>query len=518
MFAIYSITILSLPYAECEQIFNEPREKLLSRYLSATRIALSRARFMSTTSLVVLQALFLYIFTIRETSEARLIFSLNGVALRVAEGMGLHRDGTSLGLSPFETEMRRRIWWQMKLHDWRTASLAGLNKYNIQDVHPDSPKPPININDNQIYPSMTQPPVSVDGATDMIFCLLRIEFGSNSSSPAVKMVQASKHGSGWDETWSKQGIQDQEQMIKEFQDRVESKYLRYCDPAEPLHLMAMIIARSAADIYRFVSHHPRKWRSGKDMPEHERNAAWRASIRLVEKFNMVQSNPQLVHLAWHSYYHMHWDAIIHMLDMLRATPLMPDADKAWQLIGTIYKNNPQIISNMKKPMHIAVASLSLKAIDARKMALETVGRVDEETPEFIAILREQRDLAKLQKTMRARQGEQTNEAYQQHNLDAQMAKNQTVLGSLNVQDNILEHGQPLISSHEDAAATISDDSFWFVQSFDDGPLRNGNGYSNYNLNDVQAPDVAMGDSIDQAFDWMQWDALMSNRNFDMTWS
>ena len=41
--------------------------------------------------------------------------------------MGLHRDGELLGLKPFETEMRRRLWWQIIMLDSKYAILSGLS-------------------------------------------------------------------------------------------------------------------------------------------------------------------------------------------------------------------------------------------------------------------------------------------------------------------------------------------------------------------------------------------------------
>jgi hypothetical protein len=43
--------------------------------------------------------------------------------------MGMHLDGILLGLSPFETEIRRRIWWQLRMYDFRAAELSGQAKF-----------------------------------------------------------------------------------------------------------------------------------------------------------------------------------------------------------------------------------------------------------------------------------------------------------------------------------------------------------------------------------------------------
>lgn len=54
----------------------------------------------------------------RTRARPAALFSLTGIASRIAERMGLHRDGTTLGLSPLRSEERRRIWWQVSsYHD-----------------------------------------------------------------------------------------------------------------------------------------------------------------------------------------------------------------------------------------------------------------------------------------------------------------------------------------------------------------------------------------------------------------
>jgi hypothetical protein len=97
---------------------------------------------------------------------------LNGVIVRIAQKMGLHRDGESLGLSPFETEMRRRIWWQIILLDAVYALMSGLGQ-SLLPRHWDT-KEPRNINDADLFPTMTKVE-SREGPTDMIFCLVSYE-------------------------------------------------------------------------------------------------------------------------------------------------------------------------------------------------------------------------------------------------------------------------------------------------------------------------------------------------------
>lgn len=61
MFVIYFAAVTSLAPDECREILGEDRDALMSQYRFATEQALSRAGFLSTQELVVLQALVIFL-------------------------------------------------------------------------------------------------------------------------------------------------------------------------------------------------------------------------------------------------------------------------------------------------------------------------------------------------------------------------------------------------------------------------------------------------------------------------
>jgi hypothetical protein len=85
MFAIYGTAVMSLNDTECQARFAETQKLLLLRYTRAAERALSRARFMGTTNLTVLQALVLHLLAVRDIYEPRALYSLTGVAIRAAQ-------------------------------------------------------------------------------------------------------------------------------------------------------------------------------------------------------------------------------------------------------------------------------------------------------------------------------------------------------------------------------------------------------------------------------------------------
>jgi hypothetical protein len=366
MFAIYSAAVMSLQDEECKRLLGGSKGTFLARYTKSTKAALSRANFMSTTDIVVLQALILHLLSIRGVSEPRAVWSLSGVAVRIARGMGLERDGIALGLPPFETEIRRRIWWQLKSLDYQTAELCGLSKFRELESGPGSTNRPAYANDDQLQPGMTSVPTESSKLTDTAFVALKYELLSFGTSLVNSICKEGSDSSQWERhVASEPDRADSEAALRKLEDCVETRYLRYCDPSQPLHLMTMLFARCAVNTVKFMMHHPRRWNHITQMPADERQFVWKISLSLLKQHCMLQSSPQLEPFAWIAVHAMQWHSFIYLLDVLRAYPHSTGAKKAWRLVEKTYDNNPAMTTDSWKPIHVAVASLCLKAYDAR---------------------------------------------------------------------------------------------------------------------------------------------------------
>lgn len=102
-----------------------------------------------------------------------------GIALRMAVGLGLHRELPLWSISPFEREVRRRVWWVIYTFDAGAAVTFGRP---IVRLHPESQKPrspdiqllpsaeadvhPVrNVWDRSFPPSSRSPPAPIDDPT-----------------------------------------------------------------------------------------------------------------------------------------------------------------------------------------------------------------------------------------------------------------------------------------------------------------------------------------------------------------
>lgn len=69
----------------------------------------------------------------------------------------LKKEGERLGLSPFQADIRRRLWWHLLSRDTRAGEDHDLETSNGYLLTSDVDLP-ANINDYDLTPEMKEPP------------------------------------------------------------------------------------------------------------------------------------------------------------------------------------------------------------------------------------------------------------------------------------------------------------------------------------------------------------------------
>ncbi|OAP61341.1 hypothetical protein AYL99_03544 [Fonsecaea erecta] len=175
-YAIYFAAVTALCHENSDDTAVDPHRenmKLLKRFKLALDRLLLVTDVMNQPDVTALQALAIYVTCLRVHEVGRSVWVLNGLAIRLAQSIGLHRDGTSLQLSPFETEMRLRLWWHLCVLDSRAPEDQGFQP--TVDITNRDLRLPLNVNDNQLYPDMASFPEESNGWTEMSFFLIQTE-------------------------------------------------------------------------------------------------------------------------------------------------------------------------------------------------------------------------------------------------------------------------------------------------------------------------------------------------------
>lgn len=387
MFSIYLLAITSLQLEECESMFGDTQANLLSRFSHGAQQALINAKFMKSLSLTTLNALGLYLLAVRSVYDAHSFWLLTGTAVRIAQRLGLHRESGNQ-FSVFETEMRRRTWWQIVFLDGQASKLAGagfpagLADFEVQL--------PLNVSDSDLSPNMKEPPTEKEGATEMIFCSLRYEVAKSlrDSGTFVK-----DRGAQWLTATGPELMAEKDRAIDALESRLREKYVRYCDPSIPLHLLAIYVSKSVVCNMRLRAHHPRQYPDkGASMPQSEKDMLLRESLHELEISAFGQQEKIVRGYLWHIHVHFHLDAFIYILSELRYRNSGDLVERAWTQIETSYDQRPKMLMDTKNRLYFAIGNLALKAWAKREESGYASNGNEIVPPRFISILRSQRSI------------------------------------------------------------------------------------------------------------------------------
>ena len=373
LFAIYHFAVFSSTEEECVRKFGRSRDVLRPQYHGAARQALANASFLETTNFTILQSLVLLLLPSRDQYEPQTYWILTGVAIRIGRRLGVHRDGQKLGLPPFQVEMSRRLFYQLMPLDARSGQMADMGASILPEAW--DVQAPLNINDDQIWPGMAELPQGQTGATDMIFCLSRACVGEFFAKGA---------GAG---SWTFKDSGAAEQVVDQAESTVEERYIRYCDVVNPLHFLAICMARSGIAVMRL------RIRLSKAMGQSATDAEAREAVQLALKIlntdAAVCSHPGLRKYRWHTASFSIWgtwdSSIVVLTTLARRSGLFSgkEADDAWDAVQALYRHHEELFQS-KRALYVALGRLTLKAWEATPRSKADGCSPD---PEFIATLR-----------------------------------------------------------------------------------------------------------------------------------
>ena len=370
MFSIYYAAVTSMSSDDCLVHLGIERQAALRKYRFAAEQALARTGFLSTQELIVLQSMLLFLTCVRRSDDTRYVWTLTGLLIRLAQALGVHRDGEQFGVSPFETEMRRRLWWQICTLDVRASEDHGTDPSIIEQSF--DTKFPLNINDEDLTTTMKEPPPEREGWTEMGFDLIRF-----SVSTTVRRLSWAPPGPGPCRVRNAGlSLEDKERMIEDLHQYLEKKYLRFCDTTVPLHWVAATVARLIMAKMWLVVHHPfSRADRGVGLPQETKDRLFSTSVEVVDFSRLLETEKTTIKWGWLFRTYVQWHALAYVLSQLCTRTIGPEVDKAWMVIESIFDSwGGSVSSNQRGMLWKPLRKLMAKARGERSKALQRQAR------------------------------------------------------------------------------------------------------------------------------------------------
>ena len=261
--------------------------------------------------------------------------ALTGSAIRLAECMGLHRDGTKYNLSPAEVHIRRMVWYQLCYLDIRTFEATGPRP-QIRKEDFDT-KFPMNVNDADLE-NPFPPTKDSEEWTEMTISLIRFEWGE-----VVRMIWAESAKIEQKKTTITALLRN----ITEIRAASEKKYIGMLDITTPLGLLAFHIHSLYASrpyVALLARYHNSVKRS---IPSRLRHVVVISSLGILENAIAMETTPSLAPWAWYSgAFQQYHTALLLLVDSLMH-PNDKFADRVWTCLDHAFVLSPGLPRNKK---------------------------------------------------------------------------------------------------------------------------------------------------------------------------
>lgn len=164
-------------------------------------------------------------------------YTLTGLAIRLAKSMDLHLDNPRLNVSPFENEMRRRLWWTICSLECRSAEEYGFHPTIGGQTYNCSL--PLNLNDEDLDPESMEAPEPRPGVTNMTWALVRFELAR-----VIFQVWSLSPKHDKNSTLDARALEaEKERILDEGNRLLETQYLKYCRSSRPFDWMTATFMR-----------------------------------------------------------------------------------------------------------------------------------------------------------------------------------------------------------------------------------------------------------------------------------
>ncbi|RFU36052.1 hypothetical protein B7463_g250, partial [Scytalidium lignicola] len=328
MFAAMFSGAVSMDESATVSDFGVLKQSLQNNFKSATETALAKANFLRTTKIETLQAFVMYLLALCRAEVSRAHSVLVGAAIRMAECMGLHRDGEAYGLNPLDTHIRRLIWYHVCFLDIRTCEAQGPRPSIRKDDF--DTKLPLNVDDVDLT-SCGESPAAADRWTDATLTLVRFEINEMMRSIWIDRPRIERRKISITAVLSK---------IETFKTNMAAKYDHLIDERIPLQKWCKIMKSLLLSRLHIMVLHRYHNSVVSPMPTRLRQIMLNSGINMMEDTISLEVLPELSSWVWYvGALHQYHVAFLLLLEVY-VYPNYAGADRIWNCLDFVFNCNP----------------------------------------------------------------------------------------------------------------------------------------------------------------------------------
>jgi hypothetical protein len=317
--------------------FGQSKSDLNLKYRIGLEYALAKADFLNNPELTIVQALSVFLCLVGRYDSPKYCWMMAGIVIRMSQFLGLQRDGTNLeGLTPYEIEIRRRVWWAVCNIDLKASEDQGTD-LAIKNGTFDT-KFPLNINDADIDVATKEAPVAREGVTDMTFAYI-----SAGLCDVTKQLLASPVST------DAAGLERQNHLVNGIYRTFEEGYLRHSEEEGDINYwVSVTIARLVMAKLRLMSFLPILFSDQSETFSDElRTNLMISALEIIEYNHALNAEERCRKWRWIFQIYSHWYAIVYLMIELSRRPWSPTIERGWVALHSNWLLPIKTVSNKK---------------------------------------------------------------------------------------------------------------------------------------------------------------------------
>ena len=305
-----------------------------------------------------------------------------GIAIRLAHSLGLHRENSKANLSIFQTEMRRRLWWQVVHLDMRCCEDRASDPAILEGSF--NTKRPLNIHDEDMDPETTLPLIERQEFTTMTKTHLSNYFWNTAQrigfQPPVQETEGNHP--------STMSFDEKVSLVNELETKLENDIMSYCDPSNPLAWVTSVVIRLVVSRHRLGICHP--------LTHDDRSTSHQSvssdfvlkeAVQVLEYAHLLDSEPAAAKWRWYFRTHVQWHALAATLAELCVQDRGPLVDRAWNIVDTVFDEWAARIADSRngmlwRPIRKLMAKAQGKRKEAKEQLSDLLPRQQQPLPQF----------------------------------------------------------------------------------------------------------------------------------------